>query len=70
MLNSLTMNTGMDLVDQLVKKNTILEERVTVLTKDAEVCEAKSSSASNGASTAQKAVEALAKRVAALASKK
>jgi lysozyme family protein len=64
------MNTGMDLVDQLVKRVTTLEELVKGLIKDVKVAELKSSSASNGVSSITKTIEALVKRVASLESKK
>jgi hypothetical protein len=47
-----------------------LEEFVTELAKGAKVADAKALSASNGASSAQEAVKGLAKRVAALESRK
>jgi hypothetical protein len=66
----LIMNTGMDVIDELGKEQLILKEKVNTLVKEFKVCEAKASSASNGASTVKSAVEALAKRVAALEHKK
>jgi hypothetical protein len=66
----LIMNTGMESIDQLEKKQGSLEERVHTLGKEFKVCEAKSSSESNGASTVKTAVEALTKRVSALEHKK
>jgi hypothetical protein len=64
------MNTGMDLVDQLVKRRTTLEELVKALLKGTKVAESKSSTASNGVSTLTKMVEALVKRVTSLEAKK
>jgi polyhydroxyalkanoate synthesis regulator phasin len=66
----LIMNTGMETIDQLEKKQGSLEEKVHTLGKEFKVCEAKSLSASNGASTAKSAVDALTKRVSALEHKK
>jgi hypothetical protein len=66
----LIVNTGMDSVDQMGKKQTKLEERVNTLVKDVKVCEAKSSSASNGASQAKEKVVALSKRVSTMEGKK
>jgi hypothetical protein len=57
----LIMNTGMESIDKLEKKQGSLEERVHTLGKEFKVCEVKSSSASNGASTAKTAVKALTK---------
>jgi hypothetical protein len=66
----LVMNTGMDLVDQLVKRVTVLEEKINGLIKDVKVAESKSSTASNGVSSLTKAIETLTKRVSSLESKK
>jgi hypothetical protein len=66
----LIMNTGMDVVDQLSKKVTLLDERVPGLIKEVKIADAKAATASNNASIASKAVEALTRRIAALESKK
>jgi phage shock protein A len=66
----LIMNTGMDLVDQLVKRTKVLEEQVKSITKVATTSESKASSLSNSMSAAQKTIDALTKRVASLESKK
>jgi hypothetical protein len=52
----LVMNTGMDLVDQLVKRVSALEDQVKILVKEVKVAESMSSTASNGVSTATKAI--------------
>jgi uncharacterized protein YlxW (UPF0749 family) len=66
----LVMNTGIDLVDQLVKKVTILEEKVNPLIKEVQVAESKASTVSNEVSTTNKAFEAPTRRVSSLKSKK
>jgi hypothetical protein len=66
----LIMNMGMDVVDQMGKKQMSLEKKVNGLIKDAKVLEAKASSASNGVSTVKSSVEALAKRVSTLEGRK
>jgi hypothetical protein len=55
----LIMNTGMEVVDQLVKRVTNLEERINGMAKEVRVAEEKSSAASNGVATATKAIDAL-----------
>jgi hypothetical protein len=64
----LIMNTGMDIIDQLVKRNSVVEEKVTGLLKDSKGVDAKASSASNSLSITSKALENLVKRVAAIES--
>jgi hypothetical protein len=66
----LVMNTGMDLVDQLVKRVTSLEEKVRGLLKDVKVAESKSSTASNGVSESKTSISDLAQCVSSLESKK
>jgi hypothetical protein len=66
----LIMNTGMESIDQLEKKQGSLEEKVHTLGKEFKVRKAKSSNASNGASMAKRVVDALSKRVSALEHKK
>jgi hypothetical protein len=66
----LIMNTGMDLVDQLVKRVTILEDKVGGMAKEVKTLQAKASSASNAISIASKSIDALVKRVSALESQK
>jgi hypothetical protein len=64
------MNNGMDIIDQLIKKNATLEDLVKLLVKEVKVAEAKASSASNQGSTLKSTVDALLKRVTALEGKK
>jgi predicted nucleic acid-binding Zn-ribbon protein len=64
------MNTGMDIVDKLVKRVSLLEEKILSMQKELKAAEAKASSASNGVNTVQKAVDAIARRVTSLESKK
>jgi hypothetical protein len=45
------MNTGMDVVDQMGKKLTALEEKVTPMANEVKVAEAKASNAANSIST-------------------
>jgi uncharacterized protein YlxW (UPF0749 family) len=66
----LVMNAGMDLLDQLVKIVTELEEKVNTLIKEVKIAESKSNTASNGVSIANKAIEAWTKWVTSLESKK
>jgi hypothetical protein len=49
---------------------TLLDERVPGLIKEVKIADAKAATASNNASIASKAVEALTRRIAALESKK
>jgi hypothetical protein len=66
----LIMNTGMDVVDQMGKKQLSLEEKVNTLVKEVKVFEAKASSASNGVSMIKSAVEVLVKRVTSVEGRK
>jgi hypothetical protein len=69
-VNFLIMNTGMDVVDQMGKKQLSLEEKVNALVKEVKVCDAKASTASNCVSTVKSSVEALAKRVSSVEGRK
>jgi peptidoglycan hydrolase CwlO-like protein len=60
------MNTGMDLVDQLVKRVRVLEEKVTSMQKDLKSADTKAQTASNNVSNALKAIESLNKKVTSL----
>jgi hypothetical protein len=66
----LIMNTGMDVVDQLLKQVTILEEKVGGMVNEVKTSEAKESSASNAISIANKNIDALVNRVSALEARK
>jgi FMN-dependent NADH-azoreductase len=66
----LVMNTGKELVDQLVKKNAVLEEKVGHITKELQAATTASSTASNNVNTLTRTVDALVKRVSALESRK
>jgi hypothetical protein len=66
----LIMNTEMDIVNQLVKRVSLLGEKVLSMIKELKAAEAKASLASNGVNTVQKAIDAIAKRVTSLESKK
>jgi uncharacterized protein YneF (UPF0154 family) len=66
----LIMNTGMDLVDQLVKQVGILEEKVSSMQKDLKSADTKAQTASNNVSSALKAIDVLNKKVSSLAAKK
>jgi hypothetical protein len=65
----LIMNTGMDVIDQLVTKHAVVEETTKNLLKDVKVAESKASSASNGVSSVKSDLLALVKRVTALEKK-
>jgi hypothetical protein len=66
----LVMNTGMDAIDAIEKKQESLEVQVKSLTKEVKVADTKAASALNGADCVKSSVEALAKRVSSLESKK
>jgi hypothetical protein len=62
----LIMNTGMDVVDQLSKKLTVVEEKVNPIVKEVKVAEAKASNAANNISTLSKMVDGLVRKVTTL----
>jgi hypothetical protein len=66
----LIMSTGMDVVDQMGKRQLSLEEKVKKLVKEVKVCDANVSTASNGVSTVKSSVEAFAKRVSSVEGRK
>jgi acetyl/propionyl-CoA carboxylase alpha subunit len=66
----LIMNTGMDIIDHLGKKLTVVKEKATPMVTDVKVAEAKASNASNSNSTLSKKVDGLVRKVAAWESKK
>jgi hypothetical protein len=66
----LIMNTGMDIVDQLVKKVAMLEEKVTTMLKDLKSADTKAQTASNNVSKALKSIDSLTKRISTIESKK
>jgi chaperonin cofactor prefoldin len=52
----LIMNTWMELIDQLVKRVTTLEDRVNLMAKDLKSADTKVQTTSNNVSTALKAI--------------